>query len=41
MLYNDNSALLINEEEKEQEVVLDVLEDYMLDYLYKSGYMEY
>ena len=41
MLYNDNSALLINEEEKEQEVVLDVLEDYMLDYLYKSGCMEY
>lgn len=41
MLYNDNSALLINEEEKEQEVALDVLEDYMLDYLYKSGYMEY
>lgn len=41
MLYNDNSALLINEEEKEQEIMLDVLEDYMLDYLYKSGYMEY
>ncbi|WP_273701670.1 hypothetical protein [Tepidanaerobacter acetatoxydans] len=39
--YNESSAFSIDEEEKQEKSIEDILEDYMLDFLYKSGYMEH
>lgn len=38
--YNDSSGFSVDEERQEKSVE-DILEDYMLDFLYKSGYMEH